>query len=330
MKKLFTAVVTACALTASLSVQAETIKRKICVFDIVGNVGPVMGAMKDWKAAALDWGLETELVPYTNEAIAAEDLKAGVCDASLITGIRGRAFNKYAGTVDSIGAIPSMDHMKVVLQVLSHPQSADKLSQGSYQIMGIAPAGAAYVFVNDRQVNSLAKAAGKKVAVLEYDETQAKLVSQVGATPVASDITNFSTKFNNGVVDIIVAPLVAYSALELYKGLSPDGGIINYPLVQLTFQLIAKKDRFPAEMAQKSREYFYNNLQRITSQLDNEAKHVAKHWWVEIPDADKAEYEVMMQEARDQLRDEGYYDQDMLTLLRKVRCKMEATRAECS
>ena len=330
MKKLFTAVVTACALTASLSVQAETIKRKICVFDIVGNVGPVMGAMKDWKAAALDWGLETELVPYTNEAIAAEDLKAGVCDASLITGIRGRAFNKYAGTVDSIGAIPSMDHMKVVLQVLSHPQSADKLSQGSYQIMGIAPAGAAYVFVNDRPVNSLAKAAGKKVAVLEYDETQAKLVSQVGATPVASDITNFSTKFNNGVVDVIAAPLVAYNALELYKGLSPDGGIINYPLAQLTIQLIAKKDKFPADMAQKSREYFYNNLHRITDQLDKEAQHVDKRWWVEIPDADKAEYEVMMQEARNQLRDEGYYDPDMLTLLRKVRCKMEPARAECT
>ena len=294
MKKLFTAILALYALSAPFSAQANTIKRKICVFDIVGNVGPIMNAMRDWKAAARGWGLETELVPYTNEAIVAEDLKAGICDASLITGIRGRAFNKYAGTVDSIGAIPTMDHMKVLLQVLSHPQSADKLSQGSYQIMGIAPAGAAFVFVNDREVNSLAKAAGKKVAVLEYDETQAKLVSQVGATPIASDITNFSTKFNNGVVDIIVAPLVAYSALELYKGLSPDGGIINYPLVQLTFQLIAKKDRFPAEMAQKSREYFYNNLQRITSQLDNEAKHVAKHWWVEIPDADKAEYEVMM------------------------------------
>ncbi len=330
MKKLFTAVLAICALSAPFTAQAETIKRKICVFDIVGNVGPVMGAMKDWKAAALEWGLETELVPYTNEAIAAEDLKAGVCDASLITGIRGRAFNKYAGTVDSIGAIPSMDHMKVVLQVLSHPQSADKLSQGSYQIMGIAPAGAAYVFVNDRQVNSLAKAAGKKVAVLEYDETQAKLVSQVGATPVASDITNFSTKFNNGVVDVIAAPLIAYNALELYKGLSPDGGIINYPLAQLTIQLIAKKDRFPAEMAQKSREYFYKNLHRITDQLDKEAEQVAEHWWVEIPDADKAEYEVMMQEARNQLRDEGYYDQKMLTLLRKVRCKMEPARAECT
>ncbi len=78
MKKLFTAVLAICALSAPFTAQAETIKRKICVFDIVGNVGPVMGAMKDWKAAALEWGLETELVPYTNEAIAAEDLKAGV------------------------------------------------------------------------------------------------------------------------------------------------------------------------------------------------------------------------------------------------------------
>lgn len=186
------------------------------------------------------------------------------------------------------------------------------------------------MFVNDREVNSLAKAAGKRVAVLEYDETQAILVSQVGATPVGSDITNFSTKFNNGVVDVIVAPLVAYDALELYKGLSPDGGIIDYPLAQLTIQLVAKKDRFPADMAQKSREYFYNNLNRITEQLDKEAEKVDKRWWVQIPDADQREYEVMMQEARDQLRDQGYYDPDMLGLLRKVRCKVDPARAECT
>ncbi|MCG8394406.1 MAG: DUF6091 family protein [Pseudomonadales bacterium] len=330
MKKLFTAALAACALAASLNVQAETMKRKVCVFDIVGNVGPVMGAMKDWKAAALGWGLEAELIPHTNEAIAAEDLKAGVCDAALITGLRGRAFNEYAGTIDSIGAIPSMDHMRVVLQVLAHPQSAAKLSQGAYQIMGIAPAGAAYIFVDDREVNTLAKAAGKRVAVLEYDETQAKLVSQVGATPVASDVTNFSTKFNNGVVDVIAAPLVAYDALELYKGLSPDGGIIDYPLVQLTIQLIAKKDRFPADMAQKSREYFYKNLDRIEEQLRKEAEKVDKRWWVQIPEADKREYEVMMQEARTQLKNEGYYDPEMLKLLRKVRCKLDSSRAECT
>lgn len=328
MKKLLTAAFAACALATSVTAQAAP--TKICVFDIVGNVGPMMGAMKDWQTAALGWGLEAELIPYTNEAIAAEDLKAGVCEAALITGIRGRGFNKYAGTVDSIGAIPTMDHMRIVLQVLSMPQSAPKLSQGSYQVMGIAPAGAAFIFVNDKEVNSLAKAAGKRVAVLEYDETQAKLVSQVGATPVASDITNFSTKFNNGVVDVIAAPLAAYEALELYKGLSPDGGIINYPLVQLTIQLIAKKDAFAPEVAQQSREYFFNNLDRIVSQLKKEEEKVNAKWWVEIPDADKGEYEVLMQEARNQLKKEGYYDPDMLTLLRKVRCKLDQSRPECT
>ncbi|EKF73452.1 hypothetical protein A11A3_13445 [Alcanivorax hongdengensis A-11-3] len=330
MKKILSAVVTVLALVVALPTQADTLKRKICVFDIAGNVGPVMGAMKDWQAAAVGWGLNAELMPYTNEKIAAEDLKAGICDAALITGIRSRGFNKYAGTIDSIGAIPSMAHMRIVLQVLANPRSAAKLSQGSYQIMGIAPAGAAYIFVNDRTVNTLSKAAGKKVAVLEYDETQAKLVSQVGATPVASDITNFSTKFNNGVVDVIAAPLVAYDALELYKGLTPDGGIINYPLAQLTIQLVAQKDKFPADMAQKSREYFYANLGRIEEQLNKEAQKVPKKWWVEIPQADKQEYEVMMQEARTQLTKEGYYDPDMLTLLRKVRCKVNPGRAECT
>jgi len=330
MKKWITAVATAFVLTISLPVQAESIKRKVCVFDIVGNVGPVMGAMKDWQAAALAWDLEVELIPHTNEAIAAEDLKAGVCDAALITGIRGRNFNKYSGTIDSIGAIPSMEHMEVVLKVLAHPQTADKLSQGSYQIMGLAPAGAAYVFVNDREINSLAKAAGKRVAVLEYDETQAILVSQVGATPVGSDITNFSTKFNNGVVDVLAAPLVAYEVLELYKGMSPDGGIIDYPLAQITMQLIGRKDKFPNEVAQLVREEFFNSYHLIKERLDQEAAKVPDRWWIEIPDADKREYETMMQEARLTLREKGYYDGDMLTLQRKIRCKLNPSKGECA
>jgi len=329
MKKTFLALLSV-ALMASTTAQASTpIERKICVFDIIGNVGPVMGAMRDWSTAALAWGLKAELIPFTNEAIAAEDLKAGKCDAALMTGIRGRDFNQYSGTLDSIGGIPSIDHMRIVLQVLAHPSSASKISTGAYSIMGIAPAGAAYIFVNDRQINTLAKAAGKKVAVLEYDKTQSILVSQIGATPVNSDITNFSTKFNNGVVDVIAAPLVAYAPLELYKGLSPDGGIINYPLVQISMQLIARSDRFPQEMMQTSREYFYNNLDQILEGLAKEEKSVDPKWWVEIPDKDKAEYEIMMQQARVQLRDQGYYDKEMLGLQRRIRCKIDNARAEC-
>jgi len=314
----------------TLTVSAEPIERRICVFDIAGASGPAMNAMKDWRAEALKWGLKADLVPYTNEGVAAEELKSENCDAALLSGIRARLFNRYVGTLDSVGGVPSMKHMRLLLKVLSHPSQADKMSNGNYEVMGIAPAGAAYVFVDDRKINSLSKAAGKKVAVLSYDETQAQLVAQVGATPVPSNITDFSSKFNNGVVDVIVAPLAAYNALELYKGLQPDGGIIDYPLAQISFQLVAHDDLFPAKMAQKSREYFFANLEQTINTLNQEARAVPDKWWVQIPQADKQEYRTMMQEARVQLREQGYYSAEMLKLQRKVRCKLNPSHAECT
>ena len=316
--------------SVSLPVSAAPIERRVCVFDVAGNAGPAMNAMKDWRAEALKWGLKAELVPYVNEGVAAEELKSDKCDAALLTGIRARLFNKYVGTLDSVGGVPSMKHMRMLLKVLAHPSQADKMSNGNYEVMGIAPAGAAYVFVDDRKINTLSKAAGKKVAVLSYDETQAQLVSQVGATPVPSNITDFSSKFNNGVVDVIVAPLAAYNALELYKGLKPDGGIIDYPLAQISFQLVANDESFPDDMAQKSREYFFANFDETRKTLNEEAQAVPDKWWVDIPPEDKQEYESMMREARLQLRDQGHYNAEMLKLQRRVRCKIDPSRAECT
>jgi TRAP-type C4-dicarboxylate transport system substrate-binding protein len=44
--------------------------------------------------------------------------------------------------------------------------------------------------VNDRNINTLAKAAGRKVAVFQFDPTQKKLVQNVGAQPVSVDLTS--------------------------------------------------------------------------------------------------------------------------------------------
>lgn len=331
MKKRWLASLAVLTLLLTSVAQADAIiKRNVCVFDIAGNVGPVMGLMKDWKAAALNWGLDARLIPYTSESVAAADLRGGFCDAALITGIRGRKFNKFTGTTDSIGSIQSLKEFNTVLAVLANPAMAKKMVSNGYRIMGIAPTGAAFIFVNDRKINTLGKAAGKKVAVLSYDKTQAEMVSMVGATPVASDITNFSTKFNNGVVDVVAAPLAAYEALELYKGMAHGGGIIDYPLMQITMQLVAKEDRFPAAMAQKSRTYFYQHANDALEYVKKAKAQIPDHWWIEIPAKDKKDYEQLMQKARVQLRDEGHYSGAMLTLLRKVRCKFTPHRNECS
>ncbi|MGJ3255308.1 MAG: putative solute-binding protein [Alcanivorax sp.] len=308
----------------------STLKRTICIWDIGGRNGVVFNAAMEQRALALEYGINLELVPYTNETVMVDEFKAGRCDAALMSGLRARQFNLYSGSVDAIGAVPSQKHMQTLLQVLAHPRQAGHMVQGDYVVMGIYPAGAAHIFVNDKSISSLAKAAGKRVAVLDYDETQAEMVAAIGATPVTTDIVSAPNKFNNGQIDILPAPLVAYEILELYKGMSPDGGVVDYPLTQLSMQLIGRLDKFPNEVAQLIREASFEAYPDVIKRIEVETRRVPERWMISIPDKDKREYEVMMQDARDALRAQKYYSSDMLDLQRKIRCKFDPTRSECS
>ena len=308
----------------------STLKRTICIWDIAGRNGPVFNAAMEQRALAVEYGINLDMVPYTNETVMVDEFKAGRCDAALMSGLRARQFNLYSGSVDAIGAVPSQKHMQTLLQVLSHPRQAGHMVQGDYVVMGIFPAGAAHIFVNDRSISSLAKAAGKRVAVLDYDETQAEMVAAIGATPVTTDIVSAPNKFNNGQIDILPAPLVAYELLELYKGMSPDGGVVDYPLTQLSMQLIGRLDKFPNEVAQLIREASFEAYPEVIKRIEQETRRVPDRWMIAIPDKDKREYEVMMQDARDALRAQKYYSADMLSLQRKIRCKFDPARSECS
>lgn len=307
----------------------EQAKRRICIWDLAGRSGPIFSAAQDQKTDLLSMGIEVEMEAYTSESILAEDLKAGLCDAALMTGMKARTFNKFSGTIDSVGALPSLKHMKLLLKSLTSSKMATKFENEHYTVLGVAPAGAAYIFVNDRKIDSLTKAAGKRIAVLDYDITQVKMVLKLGATPVPSSLVGAPNKFNNGAVDVLPAPLVAYGFMELYRGMEPDGGIIDYPFSQATMQMIGLKDKFPTEIAQIIREGFFKGFDRVIKQLKVQTGEIPSHWWIKIPEKEKQDYEVMMQQARIELREADYYDGLMLRIQRKVRCKLDPTRFEC-
>lgn len=303
---------------------------RVCVWDIFGRSGPIYGAAQDQRHRILQYGINVEMVPYTSESVMVEELKSGTCDAALMSGLRARLFNQYTGTLDSIGGFPDHEQMQLGLQLMADPRSADRMVSNGYVVMGIAPAGAAHVFVNDRSINTLAKASGKRVVVLDYDPTQAEMISGVGATPVVADIVNAPNMFNTGVVDVLAAPLAAYEVLELHKGLEPDGGIIDLPLTHITMQLIGRAEVIPNELAQLVREAFFQGADEIISRVRMEEEKVPDKWWIRIPADDRREYDAMMQAARLELREQGYYSGDMLTLQRKIRCRADGSREECS
>lgn len=317
-------------LHTDMLVDGQIPRRKICVWDILGRNGPIYSAAKDQQARLLELGVMLDIDAYTSESVLAEDLKAGQCDAALFTGIRARTFNKFTGTIDAIGAIPSSQHMNLLMKVLVNAKNAARMEEGQYVVMGFAPMGAAYIFVNDKSISSLPKAAGKKVAVMDYEPIQAEMILQLGANPVPTSMVSAGSKFNNGAVDVLPAPLVAYRVMELYRGMGESGGIVDYPFSQLTLQLVGLRDKFPTEIAQLVREDFYKRFAEIEALVEKQTGDIDDNLWIPISRQEKTEYEQMMMEARIQLRERDYYHPDMLTLQRKVRCKFNPAHFECA
>lgn len=316
-------------LGVSCSGWAAVEKRTFCVYDPLGANGSVYGMMKDYQTAALGWQVDFHLRAYTDEKIAIDDFKAQQCDGVLITGARARPFNKFAATVEAIGAVPTNAVMRNLVNAVSAPQAARFMVEGRYEVAGILPAGPIYLFVRDRTVDSVEELSGKRIATFEYDEPSIKLVNHVGAAVVPSNSANFSGKFNNGSVEVAYAPAVAYKPLEMYKGLAGNGGIIRYNLAYLDFQIIVHKERFTADFGQKSRELIAAQFDRMLSYIERDTAEIDDRYWVDLTPEAIAQYNEMLRSVRITLRDEGVYDARMLRLMRRLRCAETPAAAEC-
>lgn len=314
----------ALSLLSAGAAQAQT----FCVFDIVGAQGPLVSLMRDYAAQAKSWGANITIRSYVAERVASEDLKVGHCDAALLTGIRARQFNHFTGSIDSIGGLPDYPQLKLLLSMLARPEASKLMSSGHYEVAGLMPLGAAYIFLRDRNINSVAKMAGRKIAVLDGDKAQLVMAERIGAQAVASDVTNFANKFNNGQVDATAAPAIAYLPLELYKGVGSRGAVLKMPVAQLTFQMVIRPDKFPSGFGQHSREYF-------SSQFDPTLKTILTAeddilFFFPPADGDRPKYREMMRQARISMTQQGIYHPKMIHLMKKVRCRIEPKQSECS
>lgn len=308
------------------SVQAQT----VCVFDVLGAQGDTFATMKDYVVAARQWGANITLKPYTDERIAAEDFKAGQCDGVFLTGMRLRQFNSFVGSIDSIGGLTSYSALKVAISLMANPKLAPDMLSNGFEVAGVTPLGAAFIVVRDRNINTLAKAAGKRFGVLDYDKAQAIMVEKVGAQPVSVDLMTVGAKFNNGEVDIIGMPAIGFKPFELYKGIGTQGAIIRFPVVEVTGSIVIRPNKFPEDYGQKSRTWVSAQLGREIEAINKVERSIDARYWLDIPLTDKVGYIRIMREARIALTKQGIYNKKMMSILKKVRCQQDSQSFECS
>ena len=209
------------------------------------------------------------------------------------------------------------------------------MKDNGYEVLGIIPVGAGYLFVNDRSIDTAGELAGKRMATLDYQKDAIHMVNFVKATVVPSDITNFAGKFNNGSVDTAYAPAFAYEALELYKGIGESGGVVDYPLAQLTLQMVARDDVLDDDTAQKAREVAWNMFPQAMGLIEGQEAAIPEEKWVRIPEKDIRGYQEMFRENRIEMRDglngaPDVYHPKMMGLLSKIRCASNPAAAECT
>ena len=320
-------------LSFSSMVQAQD-KQKICVFDLLGKAGESYKFMEEWALSSKTWGANVSLLSYQDEAKVEKDFNAGVCDAFYMTSMRARSYNKFAGSIDALGGVTSNDIARkaiaYVLDKRNNRRLITTMNNEKYEVAGIGQIGLAYIFVRDKSINSIEKAKVKKIAVVEYDDAQKIMAQRIGAIPVMSDISNFVKKFNSGEVDVVAAPAYAFKPLEIYKGLGSKGGMINFPIVNVTADLIIRSDQFPQGFAVQSRRWFvekipksFNMVQRLEADIPNKYK-------INLSKKDEEQYQKLLRDGRIDLTKQGIYDSSMMTVLKKARCTMQRTNFECS
>ena len=309
-------------------------KQQVCVFDLLGKAGESYKFLEEWALVSKKWGAQVQLISFQDEDLAGKAFQNDKCDAVYMTSMRARTYNKFAGSIDALGGVPSNKIAQKAVEYVLDPRNTKRMTttlQGeSYEVAGIGLIGSAYIFVKDRSLNTIEKAQGKKFAILHYDRAQRVMVERVGAVPVISDISNFIKKFNTGEVDVVAAPAYAYKPLEIEKGLGSKGAMLNFPVVNVTADLIVRPERFPAQFGEQSRQWFLQKIPQSFVMVQRLEAAIPSKIKMQLSKEDKEKYQRLLREGRIDLTKQGIYDPGMMRVLKKARCTVERTNFECS
>lgn len=309
-------------------------KQQVCVFDLLGKAGESYKFLEEWALVSKKWGAQVQLISFQDEDLADKAFQNGKCDAVYMTSMRARTYNKFAGSIDALGGVPSNKIAQKAVEYVLDPRNTKRMTttlQGeNYEVAGIGLIGSAYIFVKDRSLNTIEKAQGKKFAILHYDRAQRVMVERVGAVPVMSDISNFIKKFNTGEVDVVAAPAYAYKPLEIEKGLGSKGAMLNFPVVNVTADLIVRPERFPAQFGEQSRQWFLQKIPQSFVMVQRLEAAIPSKIKMQLSKEDKEKYQRLLREGRIDLTKQGVYDPGMMRVLKKARCTVERTNFECS
>lgn len=326
-----------CVQAAQAKVVAQPV---VCVWDPIGQSGQIFDAAKTYALAAQKLGVDIKLKAYTDERVASEDFRVGQCHGLMATSIRTRAYSPVTAAIDyggtativksgKIDIAASYEVVRKAIQVFASPAAAKLTIHDRFEIGGILPTGAIYTFARDRAVFTKGFA-GLRMPAFDDDKVQAYLIQRAGAQPVSADISNFVTKFNNGSVDVIFAPAVAFKPLEIYRGVGSKGGISRFPLAFSTLQVVLERGSFPEGFGEKSRQFWAGQAEQMITTVRKAEADLPPELIVDYPLETAIAFVAGQRDTRVDLAGKGFFDKQGLKVMKRIRCSVHGSASECA
>jgi hypothetical protein len=310
-------------------VDGEIPSRTTCVWDVLGKQGPIYTTTVDQQLRLKHYGITMAVEAYTDENEVVEKLKSGYCDTAIMSGAQAKQFNDFTGSIEALGGVPSRKHMRYLLQVLASTHAHKKMQQGNYQIVGIIPIGFNYLFTHDGKKPTIKRTFKGKASLVKGDVSQKALYSAFDMKLIEGKNTAATAgAYNLADADIVMSPLVGYNMFNLGVGLK-HGSIVDYPLSQMTLQVVSRLDRIPLEVGQFLREDLFIKLNGMYRQVEKNSREVPKDRMYKFSPREEKILATKITKIRNDLTQKGKYSKSMMKLQRKIRCKIDRQRQEC-
>jgi len=319
---------------------AQAAPPTLCVWDPLGQGGKLFDVARSYSWAMEAKGIALKLRAYADEGVAAEDFKVGQCDGLLATSLRTRAWVPLTAALDDGGAATIVKDGKVdidasyqvigqAVRALATPQAERLVIDGPNEVVGIVPAGATYMLMRDRTLLKRGLA-GARMPAFDGDKLQLFLIAKAGGVPVAANTRNFGTMFNNGNLDVVFAPALAYKALELDKGIGTKGGISRFPLAFTSLQIVIKRDKFPKGFGQISRQHWADEFKLATIVARKAEAAIPAAQWVDYDLVEGAKFVALQRDSRIEAAKAGYFSKVGLSFMKRARCKVSPDAPDCA
>lgn len=299
----------------------------VCVVDAAGTEGLHFSLLRNWQIAAMrDGGFRPQLTVYRQADEALKALESGECNVAWLPA--GELLDLPLGTFNAVGAITDRKHVMVLSSVLGKgkPDYLNSLLETSpYRVAGTLFAGPSLLVTGREPEEESLGSLLKERRVVSRHPMDQRVAELMGAG--ISMISQSDDTMIRGPGDVAIIPLLS---LTQHTQPSVQRFIIDFPLHEEVFFLLTSHSAFDPSQRQWSRDYFHEVAQPVLEARLQEAEVIKTSLpLIELDKRGQQQWNDTLEAARKRGLTDGLYSKDILELMKKVRCKYEAARAEC-